>query len=231
MVRAMQLEGLKWDRDGLVTVVVQDALSGEIRMLAHANSEAVQSTLDSGFAHFFSRSRQKLWRKGESSGHFLHVKQVWVDCDGDALIYLVTPDGPSCHTLRETCFFTRAASSDGALQLAEDPKAHAQSILPALFRELVERRDASTTKSYTRSLLDAGVAKISAKVEEEAEEFTRALQSEDDSRVISEAADVMYHVMVGLLARGVSLKDVEAELARRSGTSGLDEKAARGKSA
>lgn len=222
----MELQGLKYDRDGLLTVVVQDALSGEIRMLAHANAEAVQSTLETGYAHFFSRSRQKLWRKGESSGHNLHVKQVWADCDGDALIYLVSPDGPSCHTLRETCFFTRVTGT-AAVELHEDPQRHAVSALPQLWQELVQRRDASATNSYTRSLLDAGVAKIGAKVEEEGEELSRALQSEDDSRVISEAADVMYHVLVGLLARGVSLRDVEAELARRSGTSGLAEKAAR----
>jgi phosphoribosyl-AMP cyclohydrolase / phosphoribosyl-ATP pyrophosphohydrolase len=220
----MELEGLKFDRDGLVTVVVQDALTGEIRMLAHANQEAVQSTLDSGFAHFFSRSRQQQWRKGESSGHQLRVHQVWVDCDGDALIYLASAEGPSCHTLRETCFFTRAT---GQLSLTTDPKRHAQSVLPQLWQELTERRDSTATKSYTRSLLDAGVAQIGAKVEEEAGELARALQSESDARVVSEAADVMYHVLVGLLARGVSLRDVEAELAKRSGISGLVEKASR----
>ena len=220
----MGLDDLKWDRDGLVSVVVQDASTGEIRMLAHANREALNATFETGYAHFFSRSRQRLWCKGESSGHKLKVQNVWVDCDGDALIFLADAEGPSCHTLRETCFFTHL---EGPSAGREDPKRHAQSALPALWQELVSRRDASAEKSYTRSLLDAGPAKICAKITEEADELSRAIQGEDNSRVISEAADVMYHMLVGLLARGVSLADVEKELARRSGVSGLAEKAAR----
>jgi len=219
----MGLDDLKWDQNGLVTVVVQDAWTGEVRMLAHANREAVNATFETGFAHFFSRSRQRLWCKGESSGHKLKVHNVWVDCDGDALIYLADAEGPSCHTLRETCFFTRLDGSNAT----EDPKRHAVSALPALWQELVSRRDASAEKSYTRSLLDAGPAKICAKIVEEADELSRAIQGEDDTRVVSEAADVMYHMLVGLLARGLSLRDVEKELARRSGVSGLAEKAAR----
>jgi len=224
MVRAMQLQGLKWDRDGLVSVVVQDAISGEVRMVGYANQEALRMTLDTGFAHFFSRSRQQLWLKGETSGHRLRVREVWTDCDGDAVIYLAEAEGPTCHTLRETCFFKRV-TRDG--ELVDDPKRHAQSTLPQLWQELVERRDSTAAKSYTRSLLDAGVQKIRAKVEEEALELSRALQSEQDSRVISEAGDVLYHVLVGLLARNVSLRDLEGELAKRSGTSGLVEKASR----
>ena len=220
----MGLDELKWDQSGLVTVVVQDAWTGEIRMLAHADREAVIATFETGYAHFFSRSRQRLWCKGESSGHKLKVQNVWVDCDGDALIYLADAEGPSCHTLRETCFFTRL---DGANTAASDPKHHAVSALPALWQELVSRRDASAEKSYTRSLLDAGPVKICAKIVEEADELSRAIQGEDDTRVVSEAADVMYHMLVGLLARGLSLRDVEKELARRAGVSGLAEKAAR----
>jgi phosphoribosyl-ATP pyrophosphohydrolase/phosphoribosyl-AMP cyclohydrolase len=220
----MGLDDLKWDRDGLVSVVVQDVWTGELRMLAHANREALNATFETGYAHFFSRSRQRLWCKGESSGHKIKVQNVWVDCDGDALIYLADAEGPSCHTLRETCFFTRL---DGPGAAAEDPKRHAQSALPALWQELVSRRDASAEKSYTRSLLDAGPAKICEKIQEEADELSRAIQGEDDTRVISEAADVMYHMLVGLLARGVSLRDLEKEIARRAGVSGLAEKAAR----
>lgn len=220
----MRLEELKWDRDGLVTVVVQDAWTGEVRMLAHANREAIDATFQTGYAHFFSRSRQSLWCKGQSSGHRLKVQSVWVDCDGDALVYLADAEGPSCHTLRETCFFTRLEEPSARVI---EPHKHAQSALPALWQELRARRDASAHKSYTRSLLDAGCAKIGAKVEEEAAELSQALQSETDARVISEAADVMYHLLVGLLARGLTPTDVSKELARRSGVSGLDEKAAR----
>jgi phosphoribosyl-ATP pyrophosphohydrolase/phosphoribosyl-AMP cyclohydrolase len=223
----MRLDELKWDRDGLVTVVVQDVWTGELRMLAHANREALAATFETGYAHFFSRSRQRLWCKGESSGNKLKVKDVWVDCDGDALIYLADAEGPSCHTMRETCFFSRLGDAGIASTGPETPKRHAQSALPALWQELLERRDAPSAKSYTRSLLDAGHAKIGAKIEEEANELSRALQSETDERVISEAADVMYHMLVGLLSRGVGLRDLEKELARRSGVSGLVEKASR----
>jgi phosphoribosyl-ATP pyrophosphohydrolase/phosphoribosyl-AMP cyclohydrolase len=220
----MQLKDLKWDADGLVTVVVQDASTGEVRMLAHANEAALRATFDTGFAHFFSRSRQALWCKGETSGNRLRVRQTWIDCDRDALVYLAEPEGPSCHTSRETCFFTRVSANG---ELVEDAKHHAQSALPALWQELLERRESTSAKSYTRSLLDAGAPKISAKIQEEAEELSRALQSESDKRVVSEAADVMYHMLVGLLARGLSLRDVELEIARRSGVSGLTEKAQR----
>jgi phosphoribosyl-ATP pyrophosphohydrolase/phosphoribosyl-AMP cyclohydrolase len=224
MVPAMQLDGLKWDQSGLLTVVVQDELNGDVRMVAHANAAAVQATLESGFATFYSRSRKQLWRKGESSGNTLRVAQVWADCDGDALVYLAQAAGPSCHTERETCFFRRARGAS----FEEDPKHHAQSVLPQLWSELQLRRAASEGKSYTKSLLEAGVAKIGAKLEEESGELAHALRSESDERVVSEAADVMYHLLVGLLARGLDPSEVSRELARRFGTSGLDEKASRG---
>jgi phosphoribosyl-ATP pyrophosphohydrolase/phosphoribosyl-AMP cyclohydrolase len=220
----MQLSDLKWDLAGLVTVVVQDQNTGEIRMLAHANEAAVRATLESGFAHFFSRSRGKLWRKGESSGHGLRVAEVWVDCDADALVYLASPEGPSCHTLRDTCFFNKLTSGG---EVIEDPEHHAQSTLPRLWSELDARRRSSAAKSYTKSLLEAGPAKINEKIEEEAGELTKAIASETPDRVISEAADVLYHVLVGLLARDVKLKDVEAELAKRFDQSGHEEKSAR----
>ncbi len=220
----MQLSELKWDATGLVTVVVQDQVTGEIRMLAHANAAAVRATLDTGYAHFFSRSRGSLWRKGESSGHGLRVTEVWVDCDADALVYLAEAEGPSCHTLRETCFFRRL-SADG--ELHDEPARHAQSALPKLWSELDARRAATATKSYTKTLLEAGPAKIVEKIEEEAGELCRAIQSETSDRVVSEAADLVYHALVGLLARGVDLRAVEAELARRFNVSGLAEKASR----
>ena len=223
---AMQLSELKWDAAGLVTVVVQDRETGEIRMLAHANVDAVRTTLETGYAHFFSRSRGQLWRKGESSGHGLLVSEVWADCDADALVYLSTAEGPSCHTLRETCFFRRVGN-DG--EVRDDPELHAQSVLPRLWSELDARRRANADKSYTKSLLVAGPAKIGAKIEEEGGELSRAVQSESAERVVSEAADVVYHALVGLLARDVDLRAVERELARRFKLSGLEEKASRGK--
>lgn len=214
---------LKWDAAGLVTVVVQDQRSGEIRMLAHANVDALRATLATGFAHFFSRSRGALWKKGETSGHTIEVREVWADCDGDALVYVAEPAGPSCHTERSTCFFRRV-TPDG---VADDAAAHARPALPGLFAELEARRDATGASSYTRKLLDGGATAINAKIVEEAGELARAIEHEPSDRVIAEAADVIYHLLVGLLLRGVSLRDVEGELLRRSGVSGLVEKARR----
>jgi phosphoribosyl-ATP pyrophosphohydrolase/phosphoribosyl-AMP cyclohydrolase len=220
----MTLAELKYDERGLLTVVAQDRLTGELRMLAHANREALQATLDTGEAHFFSRSRNALWRKGESSGHVLRVSEVWTDCDGDAVLYLVDPAGPTCHTGRATCFF-RAIGEDGAI--ADDAVRHGMSALPRLEAELQARKVSSTAQSYTRKLLDGGPEAINAKITEEAGELAQAIAGETDERVASEAADLIYHLMVGLLQRGVPMRAVEAELARRFGVSGLAEKAAR----
>jgi phosphoribosyl-ATP pyrophosphohydrolase/phosphoribosyl-AMP cyclohydrolase len=205
-------------------VVVQDRLTGELRMVAHANEPALQQTLDTGEGWFWSRSRGALWRKGESSRHVLRVHEVWTDCDGDAVVYLVDPEGPSCHTGRTACFF-RVVGRDGALH--DDGRSHAQSALPRLWAELRERASASAQQSYTRKLLDGGADAIGAKLREEADELARAVHEESEARIVSEAADVLYHVLVGLLSRGASLRDVEAELARRFGVSGIDEKRAR----
>ncbi|MCC6873809.1 MAG: bifunctional phosphoribosyl-AMP cyclohydrolase/phosphoribosyl-ATP diphosphatase HisIE [Sandaracinaceae bacterium] len=218
----MSVPPLKLDANGLVTVVAQDYRSGEIRMIAHATTEAVERTLETGEAHFFSRSRGRLWRKGEESGNVLHVLEVWVDCDADALVYLVEPRGPSCHTGRPTCFFRRLDAGG-----AEHERGRAQPVLARLEVELEARRASSAERSYTRSLLDGGAPKIGAKLREEADELARALEGESDDRVAAEAADVVYHLLVGLMHRGLHLADVEAELARRFGVSGHDEKKGR----
>lgn len=218
------LDSLKWDAAGLVTVVVQDRMDGSTRMVAHANVAALRETLSTGFAHFYSRSRGMLWKKGETSGHTIAVSEIWADCDGDALVYLAEPKGPSCHTERSTCFFRRVAPEG----VTEDPWLHAAPTLAALTAELAARQHATGTTSYTRKLLDGGATAVNAKILEEAAELAHAIDSEADARVVSEAADVLYHLMVGLLLRGLSLRDVEAELARRTGVSGLLEKARRG---
>lgn len=216
----MDLSGIGWDAAGLVTAVAQHRHTGEVCMVAHASEEAVRRTVESGQAWFFSRSRRALWRKGETSGHTLAVHEVWADCDGDALIYLVEPAGPACHTQRRTCFFRRLGASAG-------PDAHSSPTLVRLWDTLEARRVPQGEKSYTRSLLDAGAGTVGDKIREEADELARAVAGESDDRVVAEAADLLYHLAVGLLARDLTLADVEAELARRSGTSGHAEKASR----
>lgn len=212
------MESLKWDAAGLVTVVAQDRATGEVRMVAYADRAAVEQTLRTRVATFFSRSRQALWVKGETSGNTMAVTQVFADCDGDALVYLVEPAGPSCHTGERSCFF-RPLLGEGE---------RAMPVLAGLQATLERRRDdADGDTSYTRSLLAKGASAIAAKVREEGEELGAALEGESEARVVSEAADVLYHVMVGLLSRGRTLRDVELELARRFGMSGLEEKASR----
>jgi len=220
----MPLSALNYDDRGLVAVIAQDAETGEVRMMAYADETAIERTLSTGLAHFYSRSRKSLWKKGESSGNTLGVRSVWVDCDGDTLIYMVDPAGPSCHTGAETCFFRRL-DADGDLVEAGDDSA-APTLL-RLERTLQARKASDAGESYTKSLLDAGATKIDAKMREEAAELGDALIGESDDRVASEAGDVIYHLLVGLVLREVSLRDLFSELSRRFGQSGHHEKKSR----
>ena len=203
----------------LLPVVAQDHVTGEIRMLAWATTDAVRATLETGHATFYSRSRGELWEKGLTSGNTLDVVSVLVDCDADALVYLVTPRGPTCHTGAPSCFFRRLTSEG---ELAEP--AAAPTLLARLDAVLLARKEAAAEKSYTKSLYDAGPAKIGDKVREEADELARAVANEADERVVSEAADVLFHVMVALRSRNLGIDAVLRELERRAGTGGHEEK-------
>lgn len=213
---------LKFDDNGLVVAVLQDRLTGQVRMVGWMNQAALDETLRTRRATFFSRSRQRLWTKGETSGNVLEVQDVFVDCDGDTLVVLVEPKGPTCHTGRSTCMFRHI---DGAS--IEERALEASPLLGKLEHEIRERVSSSAAKSYTRSLLDGGVPKISAKITEEAAELCAALAGEADARVASEAADLVYHVLVGLRARGVEWRSVLDVLGKRMGQSGHAEKASR----
>lgn len=216
--------GVNWDERGLVVAVAQDRLSGRVQMVAWMNAEALAVTLATKKATFFSRSRGRLWTKGETSGHTLDVHAVHLDCDGDALLVLVEPNGPSCHTGEDTCFFARVEGDQG-LAYADV----ATPVFDELTREIESRKASDGEKSYTKSLLDKGPTRIGEKLREEADELARAIAGESDERVAAEAADLLYHLMVGLAARGLDLEDVARTLAKRRGTSGHAEKAARPK--
>lgn len=213
---------LRFDENGLITAVAQDRLTGQVRMVAWMNREALVRTVETGKATFFSRSRKALWQKGETSGNALLVREIIADCDADTLLLFCDPEGPSCHTERPGCFFRRL--EDGTLN---DEPLDVVPFLERLERDIDARRSATSTKSYTKSLLEAGAPRIGEKLREEASELADALASESDERVASEAADVVYHLLVGLALRRVSLRSVILELARRSGTSGHAEKASR----
>jgi phosphoribosyl-AMP cyclohydrolase / phosphoribosyl-ATP pyrophosphohydrolase len=205
------LDTLRFDPAGLVPVVAQEAQTGALLMVAWANREALAQTLATGEAHYFSRSRQALWRKGESSGHQQRVREVRVDCDGDTVLYRVDQTGPACHTGAPTCFY-RQVGPDGSMSEGDDPGAH---LLTRLARIVAERARTRPPESYTTSLFERGLAKISQKVGEEAVETVVAAHAESDERLASEAADLLFHLLVLLEARGIGLEAVLAELARR----------------
>lgn len=211
---------LTTDASGLVTAVVQDHVDGQVLMVAHMNADALAATLRSGRVTFWSRSRACLWEKGESSGHTLELRGLAVDCDRDALLVHAEARGPTCHTGARSCFFTPVLG------------ASSPTVLDQVFAEICERRagrgvTSATGKSYVRSLMDGGVPAIAAKLHEEAGELVEALSGDDHGHVAREAADLLFHALVGLAHREVELADVLAVLAARMGRSGLDEKAAR----
>jgi len=193
-------ELLAYDERGLVPCIVQDWASGEVLTLAYMNAEALERTRDTGELHLYSRSRGELWHKGETSGNVQTVKALRVDCDGDALLALVEPAGPACHTGERTCFYR------GEL----DPTVPYEA-LPQLERTLASRARERPAGSYTVTLLDEP-ARIGEKVMEEAEEVARAAREESEERVDEEAADVIYHLLVLMRSRERTLADAERVL-------------------
>lgn len=187
---------VKFDERGLVPCVAQDADSGEVLTLAYANEESLRLSVESGEVHFFSRSRNRIWRKGEESGHVLKLKQLRIDCDGDAILALVEPTGPACHTGERSCFYREIEG--------DEPEPVAYEALAALQRTLRSRAAERPEGSYTVELLDDPKL-IGEKVEEEAEEVVRAAREESDERVAEEAADLLYHLSVLLASREVPL--------------------------
>jgi phosphoribosyl-ATP pyrophosphohydrolase/phosphoribosyl-AMP cyclohydrolase len=193
-------ELIAYDSDGLVPCVVQDWSTGEVLTLAYMNAQALARTRDTGELHLWSRSRGEQWHKGETSGNVQRVRALRVDCDGDALLALVQPAGPACHTGERTCFY-RGELEQGA----------PHETLPGLERTLVERARERPQGSYTVELLE-DPPRIGEKVMEEAEEVARAAREESDERVDEEAADVLYHLLVLLHSRGRELADAERVL-------------------
>jgi phosphoribosyl-ATP pyrophosphohydrolase/phosphoribosyl-AMP cyclohydrolase len=189
-----------YDERGLVPCIVQDARSGEVLTLAYMNAEALRLTRETGEMHFFSRSRHELWHKGATSGNTQALRAIRYDCDGDAVVALVDPAGPACHTGQRSCFHR------GEL----DPPMPYET-LPALARTIAERATERPGGSYTVTLLDDREL-AGAKVQEEAEEVARAAREESDERLSEEAADVLYHLVVLLAGRGLTLVDAERVL-------------------
>lgn len=201
----MTAADLRFDERGLIPAVVQEADTGEVLMVAWMDRAALEMTLRTGRTHFWSRSRQRLWQKGETSGHVQHVAGVLADCDGDVVLVQVHQEGVACHTGQRTCFFTALGG-----------EAAAANVLERVERVIGERRAAPPAGSYVAGLLAGGDAAICRKVGEEATEvITAALGGEGDRRLVEEVADLWFHTLVLLGARGIALRDVLEELARR----------------
>lgn len=196
---ATDLDALTYDDRGLIPVVAQDAADGRVLMVAWANREALELTLSTGFAHFWSRSRGELWKKGETSGNVLELVSLHADCDTDTILVRVRPEGPACHTGQPTCF-GKGIDPESASLIAE-------STLPAVFATLEDRMRERPEGSWTVKLLDDENLRIK-KIGEEAAELVHALSKGQKERAAEEAGDLIYHTLAALLAEGVTLADV-----------------------
>ncbi len=200
------LEKVKFDDRGLVPVITQSYYTGKVLMQAYANKEALEKTLDTGFATYFSRSRNQLWVKGETSGNKQRVVDVRVDCDGDSVLYLVKDYGVACHTGEESCFFTKTKDSS-----KPDP----YEILHKLYEKIEERKHLKPEGSYVAKMFEKGSDKIIQKVGEEAVETVIALKNKDKDEIVYEASDLLFHLVIALVDAGVRIEDIQKELLRR----------------
>lgn len=203
---SIDMTKIKFDEKGLVPVVVQDAASAEVLMVAWANEESLRLTEESGVLVFWSRSRREIWKKGETSGNYMHLKELRADCDGDTLLAIVEPDGPACHTGERSCFFTH---------LCGDEKANDATFLGRLWRYLNERKNDNPKESYTASLLQRGASRVGQKVGEEGVETALACATKNRGEFVYEASDLLYHLLVACICSGVSPIELYSELADR----------------
>ena len=204
---------LKFDASGLIPAVVQNIETNEVLMVAYMNADTIKQTLETGRATFWSRSRQEVWVKGDTSGNYMYVKEVRVDCDCDCLVVLVNPAGPACHTGNRSCFFRKI--EDG--KLVEDAKEQTKTDVFAREQAVVmDRKEHPEEGSYTNYLFDKGEDKILKKVGEEAAEVVIAGKNRDKDEISYETADLIYHLTVMLVDNGMTLEDIYKEMERRS---------------
>jgi phosphoribosyl-ATP pyrophosphohydrolase/phosphoribosyl-AMP cyclohydrolase len=229
----IDLNELKFDDHGLIPAIVQDAENGEVLMMAWMNADAIEKTMETKRTHFFSRSRQKMWMKGESSGHVQVVHDVLYDCDSDCLLVKAEQKVAACHTGHRSCFYRSLSGQEVSEAVFDADDVYSgkeeREILDRLYAVIMERKKSGGEDSYTARLLARGPEGIGKKVLEEGMELTMAAQAGDRDQVISEAADLLYHAWVLLGAAEVRPEEVRAELVKRFGTSGLKEKESRQK--
>jgi phosphoribosyl-AMP cyclohydrolase / phosphoribosyl-ATP pyrophosphohydrolase len=214
---------IDWDKNPLLPVISQDSQSNEVLILAYMNKEALELTLSSGFAHYFSRSKQRIWKKGETSGHTQKVHDVLLDCDEDTILLKVTQEGVACHTGRSSCFFQSLKDEKIISETVIDTSL-TYSIVDRVFHTIESRKNSDPTSSYAAKLFDKGDTAILKKVIEEAGELALAIKDKDEQEAIYEAADLLFHTLVALSYMNISPDRVKQELARREGLSGIEEK-------
>lgn len=207
----MFVDEIKFDEKGLIPAVIQDAADGRVLMVAYMNRESLQKTIETGRTWFFSRSRNQLWNKGETSGHFQHVKEILVDCDCDTLLIKVEQTGAACHTGNPTCFY-RKVENGMLTEYTEPANAH---ILDEIYSVVQDRMENPKEGSYTNYLLDTGIDKILKKVGEECSETIIAAKNAEPSEIALETSDLIYHLIVMLAERGMTMEEVYNELKHR----------------
>jgi len=218
---------IDWEKlDGLLPVIVQDNTSNEVLMMAYMNKEALELTISTKYAHYFSRSKQRLWKKGESSNHTQEVQSILLDCDNDTLLLKVKQNGVACHTGRKTCFFTNLETSNTTCDVEVDTTA-AYGVIDTLYHTIQEKKNSDPKVSYTAKLLQGKQNSMLKKIVEEAGEFTFAVKDDDKEEIIYEGADLMYHCLVALASKNISPDQIKQELTRRFGLSGIEEKNSR----
>ena len=223
----MNIDKIDWEKmNDLVPVITQEYNTNEVLMLAYMNKEALELTQKTKYAHYFSRSKQRLWKKGEESGHTQKVQEILIDCDNDTILLKVIQEGVACHTGRKSCFFTNL-ESDTIISNVEVNMNETYSVLDNLYHTICERKNDDPKKSYTSKLLNGKENSMLKKIVEEAGEFTFAVKDNDTEEMIYEGADLVYHCMVALASKNISPDRIKQELARRFGMSGIDEKNSR----
>lgn len=208
-------KSIKYDDNGLIPVIVQDHNSDEVLMLAYMNKESLEETLNTGMAHYWSRSRNELWKKGETSGHYQHVKSLKIDCDGDTLLIKVIQEGVACHTGYKTCFFTEQDIVQGSENNIIPQNNSSSEILEELYHVIADRKINPKEGSYTNYLFNKGLDKILKKVGEEASEVIIAAKNNSFEELRYEISDLVYHTLVLMVEQGLKLDDIYEELRKR----------------
>lgn len=225
----MNKDTIDWNKmQGLVPVITQDYLSNEVLMLAYMDKEAYDLSIKTNYAHYFSRSKNRLWKKGETSGHTQEIQEILLDCDNDTILLKIKQNGVACHTGRKSCFFTNVKTNEIISDIEVDTKS-TYGLIETLYQTICSKKNDDPEISYTAKLLQGNENSMLKKIVEESGEFTFAIKDNDTEEIIYEAADIIYHMLVALASKNISPDRVKIELERRFSISGIAEKNSRSK--